>query len=150
MIKYCALGLFRPATTHAFHDAKRSGQLPQFLFELTVCAAGIAGLALLSWEYVLLLYLPTFYFGWFLGHMENYYEHYGATPENKRANSVSYYGRLYNLLFCNEGYHQEHHFRPHIHWTQRPDINTHLADQLASPERRVSKFPPLLGFLDKR
>ena len=90
--------------------------------------------------------MPIFYSGWFLAHVENYYEHFGASPENRLANSVSYYGPIYNFLFCNEGYHQEHHLRPQMHWTSRPKVR----QQLISTKKVVSKFPPLLGFLDRR
>jgi fatty acid desaturase len=113
---------------------------------VAACGLGLAGYAVLSWQYVLWFFLPTFYLGWCLAHLENYYEHFGASSETRSANSVSYYGRLYNLLFCNEGYHQEHHLRPQWHWTRRPELRAEF------PEggRLVSKFPPLLAFLDRR
>jgi fatty acid desaturase len=82
--------------------------------------------------------------------MENYYEHFGATPENSFANSVSHYGRIYNLVFFNEGYHQEHHLRPQAHWTKRPHVHEEFKEALRQSDRHVSAFPPLLGFLERR
>jgi fatty acid desaturase len=82
--------------------------------------------------------------------MENYYEHVGADAQSRFSNSVSYYGRLYNLLLCNEGYHQEHHLRPQAHWTQRPTIRTELAASLDGSGRTIAALPPLLGFLESR
>ena len=146
VIAYSGLGLFRRGTTEAYREARRKGQSKQLYFELLACILGLAGYALLSWRYVAFFFVPIFYCGWFLAHVENYYEHFGASPENRLANSMSYYGPIYNFLFCNEGYHQEHHLRPQMHWTSRPKVR----QQLISTKRVVSKFPPLLGFLDRR
>ena len=143
---YCALGLFRRGTGGAYREAMRKGDGGHFWCEAGACALGLAGYASLSWQYLVCFFLPTFYLGWCLAHLENYYEHFGASPEDRGANSVSYYGRIYNLLFCNEGYHQEHHRRPQWHWTRRPE----LRDRLPDAGRVVSKYPPLLGFLDRR
>jgi fatty acid desaturase len=146
VVLYCALGLFRGGTAAAYRDVVRKGEGRQFWCEAAACALGLAGYASLSWQYLVGFFLPTFYLGWFLAHMENYYEHFGACPEGRSVNSVSYYGRIYNLFFCNEGYHQEHHLRPQWHWTRRPD----LRDALPRGGRVVSKVPPVLGFLDRR
>ena len=78
-------------------------------------------LAWIDWRWMLVAYVPTFYCGWFLALLENYYEHHHASNHRSRlADSVSYYGRWYNILMFNEGYHQEHHLKPHLHWTRRP------------------------------
>lgn len=145
-ITYAALGLFRRGTAAAYREVKRRGKLAQFWLELVACFLGLAGYLFLSWRYVMLFLVPTFYLGWFLAHLENYYEHFAATPEDRSANSVSYYGRIYNGLFCNEGFHQEHHLRPQLHWTRRPEVR----QKLPHAGRLISKFPPLLGFLDGR
>ncbi len=145
VIAYCTLGLFRRGTTEAYREARRKGYWKQLCFELVICLLGLAAYLLLSWQYFVFFFLPTFFFGWFLAQMENYYEHFGASPENRSANSVSYYGRIYNLLFCNEGYHQEHHIRPQMHWTRRPDTR----QEFVRTDRVISGYPPLLGFLDR-
>ena len=149
VISYCALGLFRPGTVESYREAVRKGEGGQFWFELVLTVTGLAGLTVLSWRWMVFYYLPIFYAGWFLAHLENYYEHYLGTPEIAHANSVSHYGRLYNYLFCNEGYHQEHHIRPQVHWTGRPVLQKQFAGKLADPVRHVASVPPLLGFLDR-
>lgn len=149
-VAYSALGLFRRGTNEAWREALRKGEGRQLALEFVTALAGLALLGLLSWRFLVFFYLPVFYAGWFLAHLENYYEHYGAAPERRAANSVSYYGRLYNRLFCNEGYHQEHHLRPQAHWTRRPAVARELAGELAVPGRTISRWPPLLGFLDRR
>lgn len=94
------------------------------------------------------VYLPTAYSGWIFAQLESYYEHYGADTNNRFANSVSFYGRIYNWLLFNEGYHQEHHLRPQAHWTQRPQVLKDFKEQLDASGRHVSKLPPTLAFLE--
>lgn len=148
LFSYCLLGPFRADLPQAFGAIRRKGEALQLYLELTTCAIGLVGYLLLSWQYFLLLFLPIFYLGWVLEHLENYYEHFGGIPENRFATATSYYGRLYNTLFCNEGYHQEHHLRPGVHWLKRPETRQELQAELDSVDRVILRFPPLLGWLD--
>jgi fatty acid desaturase len=104
---------------------------------------------LISWQFFVLLVLPIYYVGWFFTYLANYYEHYGAVPEQQYADSTSHYGRIYNKLFCNEGYHQEHHLRPQVHWSQRSQIYQQLQQELDKTDRRIIKYPPPLGFMNR-
>lgn len=62
-------------------------------------------------------------------------EHHKAMDhEDPSKDSVSCYNKLYNFLFFNTGYHQEHHYRPGVHWTKLPD----LTKQLPKNRRTVS------------
>ena len=122
----------------------------QFWFELIVCVAGASCYLFLNWQFYLVIYLPAFYLGWCLAHMENYYEHYGANPDDRFTDAVSHYGRVYNFLFFNEGFHQEHHLRPQGHWLDRPKVHQEFQEQLNTAPRHVSKYPPMLAFLDRR
>ncbi|MFI5179136.1 MAG: hypothetical protein ACHQO8_11255, partial [Vicinamibacterales bacterium] len=54
--------------------------------------------------------------------------------------TTSHYGRLYNLLFFNDGYHVEHHARPARHWAV-------LADERRA-DVRGSRWPPILRWLE--
>lgn len=148
LLAYCFLGLFRADLLDSFHVIRKKGESLQLWLELLGCGLGLAAYLLLSWQYFLLFYLPTFYVGWVLEHVENYYEHFGGTPENRYANSTSYYGWLYNLLFCNEGYHQEHHLRPGVHWINRPETRQELKQELDRVDRVILRVPPAIGFLD--
>jgi fatty acid desaturase len=148
LISYSLWGLFRTDLLDSFRAICRRGEAFQLGMELLVCGLGLVVYLVLSWQYFLLFNLPTFYVGWVLEHVENYYEHFGSTPENRYANSTSYYGRLYNWLFCNEGYHQEHHLRPGVHWAKRPNTRQELWHELERAERVILKVPPVLGFLD--
>ena len=146
VLSYCALGLFRGGIAEAYSAVRRSNRWNAFCRELAVCALGLAAYALLSWRYALFFHLPVFYVGSVLGIMNNYYQHFGAEPEKHSANSVSYYGRFYNFLLCNEGYHQEHHLKPQMHWTRRPEVR----QALGSAQHPVSSRPPLLRLLARR
>lgn len=148
LIPYCLLGPFRSNLLDSFRAIKRKGEAAQLYVELLTCVIGCAVYLTLSWQYFLFLFIPIFYAGWVLEHLENYYEHFGGIPENRFANSTSYYGRLYNFLFCNEGYHQEHHLRPGVHWSNRSQTHRELQAELDKADRIILRFPPLLGWLD--
>jgi fatty acid desaturase len=80
---------------------------------------GVVGLC--NWRFLLFSFVIIYVYQ-IITSGQNYFEHYGATPGNRMANSVSCYGRVYNLLWFNNGYHQEHHHRPGVHWTKIKDL----------------------------
>ncbi len=142
-LPYIALGFFRPYISRAYRDAVSKGHRTHFWLEVLATVVVFAAYAAISWQYVLLFYLPLYYFGWTVTSAENYYEHAGVPPEDPLSNSISYYGKVYNFLFCNEGYHQEHHVRPQCHWSERPLLRARL------PGRHpISSLPPALRFAD--
>lgn len=66
----------------------------------------------------------------------SYNEHHKAIDiEDSSRDSVSCYNYLYNKLFFNTGYHQEHHYRPGVHWTKLPELTKQLP-----ADRRVVKW----------
>lgn len=124
---------------------RRAQELRQIQFDRMAHFMAIGLFLAISWKWFLLCYLPAFFLSLVLVNVQNYYEHYGALPENTYANSVSYYGRIYNMLTFNDGYHQEHHLRPLAHWTQMPRIRMDFSNKLDEVERIVSPVPALLG-----
>ncbi|MFI5179685.1 MAG: fatty acid desaturase, partial [Vicinamibacterales bacterium] len=78
------------------------------------------------------VYLPGWVLGLALCQVHGHYEHARGT--------TSHYGRLYNLLFFNDGYHVEHHARPARHWAE-------LADERRA-DVRGSRWPPILRWLE--
>jgi hypothetical protein len=120
------------------HLAHHAGARYQWRWsgQLAVETAAVLGLwvLLLAWQpgFFLTVYLPGYLAGLALCGLHGYYEHARGT--------TSHYGRLYNLLFFNDGYHVEHHAHPGAHWTRLP----HYAD----PRARGSRWPAVLRWLE--
>ena len=120
---------------HIAHHAGAAWRL-RITWELLV----EAGLVLALWTVLLVLqpgffvgvYMPAYAAGLGLCWLHGYYEHAQET--------TSHHGRLYNLLFFNDGYHVEHHAHPGTHWTQLP--------QQTLPGTRLSRWPAVLRWLD--
>lgn len=148
-VSYSAFSLLRDGTQKAWAQTlqKKEGHL--LALEIAAVVVFWGSLLMISWKFFLLAYAPLFYAGWFLAHLENYFEHYKAqAPSDRFGNAVSFYGPLYNKLMFNEGYHQEHHISPQEHWTKRPDTKTRFYQQMKSAGAYEAKFPPLLGMLE--
>lgn len=134
LLTYALFGYFRTDFAALLEVARRKKLLNQVGIEYLALVIFLGVLVAVNWRGVVFLYLPV----WFLGNVaavaENYLEHFGATPGDRRRDSVSSYGRIYNLIWFNNGYHQEHHFRPQVHWTKVPSVKSELPPE---DERRV-------------
>ena len=127
------------------YPSKRVRELRQIKLDRMAHFLGLGLFFAIDWKWTLFCYLPAFYLALALVNVQNYYEHYGAAPGNRMTDSVSYYGRLYNLLTFNDGYHQEHHLRPQSHWTRMPEVRFTYRDNLDRVERIISPVPAILG-----
>ena len=100
-----------------------------------------SGLLLLLWSFLLLVaprfflmvYVPGCLLGLGLCQAQGFFEHTRGT--------ISHYGKIYNRLCFNDGYHVEHHVRPATHWTQLP-INRSRA------QGKASRWPALLRWIE--
>lgn len=148
--KYCLVSFFRVELRPVIERVFRHGraQVVQLIAETIVLFAFWITMALINWRYFLLFYLPSYYLGWVLSYAEGYLEHYGAQPGNDFANSVSSYHRLYNLLWFNNGYHQEHHWDPKIHWTRMKQLHRQIWPRLIENRTRILRGPHLTAFLE--
>src|SRR5581483_6743634 len=88
------------------------------------------------------------YLGWVMSYAEGYLEHYGCQPGNVYANSVSSYNRLYNLLWFNNGYHQEHHWDPKSHWTRMPALHQQIKHQMVANHTRTLRGPHITALFE--
>ena len=97
-------------------------------------------LVLVLWSLLLTLaprfFLTSYLPGWLIGlglcRLQGHFEHEHGT--------TSHYGRLYNLLFFNDGYHVEHHARPAEHWTR--------LSRRKRTDLRTSRWPAALRWLE--
>ena len=120
------------------HLAHHAGVSPRVRFSLELWAQTTSVLAL--WTvmavrapgFLLSVYAPGYLLGLVICGLHGYYEHaHGVT---------SYYGKLYNLVFFNDGYHAEHHANPAVPWTRLPDR--------ADPAARRSAWPAPLRWVE--
>ncbi|QFZ20856.1 fatty acid desaturase family protein [Saccharothrix syringae] len=151
------LGLTRPGAGELMllslawrREPRRSRELRQIRVDRAAHWLSLAALTAISWEWTLFCYLPAYFLALVMVNVQNYYRHYGADPDNRAADSVSHYGRLYNRLAFNDGYHQEHHLNPSAHWSQLPAVRRRHRARLDAQPRIVSPLPAMLGFLHTR
>jgi len=121
------------------HLAHHVGEIPQIQISPQLIAevaliALLWGLlmALAPW-FFLTVYVPGYLLGLGLCAVHGYYEHAGGGTQ-------SHYGRLYNWLFFNDGYHVEHHARPQACWTDLP--------ARVAQGTRSSRWPAVLRWFD--
>ena len=129
---------------------RKRNELRQIRFDRIALFLSTIFFLCVSWKWTLICYLPAFYLALSFVNIQNYYEHYGANPENKAANSVSYYGRVYNFLTFNDGYHQEHHLSWGAHWRLMPEVLKNNKGDLQTAQRILSPVPAIIGFLDRK
>lgn len=131
------------------HPGRRRRELRLIQADRAAHVLSLAVFALISWQWLLACYLPAFALALMLVNVQNYYRHYGADPAERSADSVSHYGRLYNLLTFNDGFHQEHHLNPTTHWSQMREVFERNRDEWQDRRRIVSPVPAMLGFLHR-
>jgi hypothetical protein len=120
---------------HLAHHAGRAWRLRwsvPLAGELALVGLIWAMLAMATPMFFATVYIPGYVAGLLLCAVQGHYEHAHGT--------ASHYGRLYNLLCFNDGYHAEHHARPGVHWTRLPER--------VEVEARASRWPPLLRWFE--
>lgn len=147
ILSYALLSYFRTDYKVIWREIRRQRLTTNVACEVAVMIAAVALLAVGNWRGLLFFYLPVWYLGTAAGMAQNYLEHYGATPGNRKTDSVSCYNRLYNFIWFNHGYHQEHHLRPQVHWTRLAELRDLLPPE---SERRVAKGAHWFNFAPVR
>jgi fatty acid desaturase len=148
--RYVLFSFWRVEVGHVLRVVRRhgTGQMIQLAVEAAVLAGFWLTMLLVNWRFFVCFYLPSYYLGWMLSYAEGYLEHYHAKPGNPLANSVSSYHRLYNLLWFNNGYHQEHHWDPKVHWTRMHRLHEELREQMVANGTRMLRGPHLTAFFE--
>ena len=101
--------------------------------EISLVVGLWAALAMWSPAFFAFAYLPGYVAGLVLCHLQGHYEHADGT--------ISHYGRAYNFLFFNDGYHVEHHAHAGVHWRELP--------KHAKARARASAYPAVLRWMDR-
>jgi fatty acid desaturase len=148
--KYIFLSYFRVELGPVLATVGRHGKSHVFQLVIETIALGAFWIVMLlvNWQYFVCYYLTSYYLGWVLSYAEGYLEHYGCQPGNQYANSVSSYNRLYNVLWFNNGYHQEHHWSPKVHWTQMHPLHEQIKGRLRANGTRILRGPHITGFIE--
>jgi fatty acid desaturase len=148
--RYCLVSFFRVELGPVIRVVIRHGrkEVAQAVVETIVLGGFWLTMLLVNWRYFVLFYLPSYYLGWVLSYAEGYLEHYGAQPGNYYANSVSSYFWLYNLVWFNNGYHQEHHWDPKMHWTRMRQLHQQIKPQLDANHTRILRGPHITALLE--
>ena len=148
--KYCLVSFFRVEVGPVIRTIIRHGrkEVLQAVVETLVLVVFWTAMAWVNWRYFVFFYLPSYYLGWVLSYAEGYLEHYGCQPGNYFANSVSSYNWLYNFLWFNNGYHQEHHWDPKVHWTRMRALHEQIRPQLVANHTRILCGPHITGLIE--
>jgi hypothetical protein len=118
---------------HAGVSRRRSALSGEIVLQTALVLLVWAAIAAQSPTFVLATCLPGYLGGLALCALHGHYEHAGGT--------TSHYGRLYNLLTFNDGYHVEHHANPAVRWNRLP--------QYRAPAARVSRWPAPLRWIER-
>lgn len=148
--RYCLLSFWRVEVAGVVGVVFRHGrgQIVQLAVETLALGVFWGIMAWLNWRYFVFYYLTAYYVGWMLSYAEGYLEHYRCQPGNPFANSVSSYNLLYNLLWFNNGFHQEHHWDPKIHWTKMRGLHEQIKPKLLANGTRMLRGPHLTTFVE--
>jgi hypothetical protein len=123
---------------HLAHHAGRAAKLrqarggPLLAVEAVIVTALWGAMLAFAPTFALTVYLPGYVLGLGLCHVQGRYEH--------ARGAVSHYGRVYNFLFFNDGYHAEHHARPGEDWRRLPEMTVGGAG--------VSRWPAVLRWAE--
>ena len=117
---------------HHRGEAWRWRVSPELVTELALISTAWAALAVTQPWFFVTTYLPAYAIGLAFCGLQGHYEHAGGV--------TSYYGRVYNLLCFNDGFHGEHHASPGLEWRRLPDFPVEGG--------RTSRWPPLLRWIE--
>jgi fatty acid desaturase len=146
---YTFLSFFRDDAKETYDEIKKCNRADARwgVFEVVAFVAVYLCVLIANWKFFLFM-LPFYYLGNCLSSLNGFYRHYGGNPDVPMAWGVSSYNWLYNLIWFNNGYHAEHHYRPRMHWTKMKEFHQLIADDQVRAGVCQNKFPHPFGFLD--
>lgn len=126
ILSYSVLGVFRTDVPGLISEAAKKSKL--VYIEMIFMVAFLGTLLALDWKLLIAYIVPSIFLGQVFALWENHCEHHHADPYDRKRDSVSCYNSFYNWIWFNNGYHQEHHFSPQVHWTKIPEVKSNLPD----------------------
>jgi len=146
---YIFLSYFRDDPKKIYHEIKSKKPLDArwALIEIGILASTIVIGLILNWKFWV-FFLPFYYLGHCCTYLNGYFLHYGGNPDKPIAWGVSSYAKWYNIIWFNNGYHAEHHYRPKLHWTRMKQFHEEIAAQQVQEGVRTIQPCHALGFLD--
>ena len=142
IFSYSFLGVLRTDLVTLYKQARNKSILVNL--EIIFFLAFLSLLAQLNWKLTLGYVITSYVLGQVFALWENYCEHHYADYTDRKRDSVSCYNSVYNLIWFNNGYHQEHHFAPQIHWTMVPQVTEKLPE-----DRIIVRFCHLTNSFNK-
>ncbi len=143
LLRYAILSFFRNDIPFLVRTIFKKRHHQLFIAESLSLLAMLITFGVLNPHGFLAFYLPVWLIGTIGSQAQNYLEHHGGTPGDREHNAVSCYSRFYNWIWFNNGYHQEHHFRPQVHWTRIAEVTPMLPPE---EERCIVKGAHWLNF----
>ena len=140
--RYAILAPLRELMEAPEYSGRRSKVRQQVRVEICGICLFWTAIVIHDWCFAL-FYLIVIYGAQVTSAAQNFFEHYGAMPGNRMTDSVSCYGWLYNLAWFNNGYHQEHHYRPGVHWTK---VKRLREEMLPDNQRRIARGAHFTNF----
>lgn len=132
IVKYSVLGILRTDMVALYKKAAlHSGWVN---LEMVLLLLFYGTLVTMNPRLFCVYVLPSWFGGQIFALWENYCEHHGAKLGDRKRDSVSCYNPVYNFVWFNNGYHQEHHLSPMVHWTKISDIRKDLPEDRAVVE----------------
>jgi fatty acid desaturase len=127
----------RPTSVSYGAASRRNPHSPALSCEVVLQSALVLSVwvatAAHSPRFFLTTYVPGYLAGLALCALHGYYEHARGT--------TSYYGKLYNFLLFNDGYHVEHHANPGVAWRELPARR--------APAAVTSRWPAPLRWMER-
>lgn len=148
---YTFKSYFRDDPAEIYREIKkRNPGLARFgVFEILCAILLVLVGFVLNWKFMLFM-VPFYYLGHCLSSLNGWYEHWRGNPDLPIAWGVSSYSKLYNLIWFNNGYHAEHHYRPKHHWTKMHELHLQIADKQKEAGVHVITWSHGLGFLQPK
>lgn len=129
ILSYSLLGVVRTDLYGLYKIASKQTRLP--LVEVAALIIFFVTYFFINWRLAAGYLVPSILLGQIFAVWENYCEHHRAPLNDRKRDSVSCYNSFYNFIWFNNGYHQEHHYSPQVHWTEIYKVRSEL------PEDRI-------------